>query len=193
MYFLSSCKWLNFALNTNARIYSRSSEAFFEVFKRKVLYILLQSLWDIRLWLTMCWQLYLTAPKDVGWIMNQYMETTQFYALSTTFQAGEVMWEIASFFQKSYVDAQTFWKLWQDLPALTAHCQRISRVSVSLDSRRAGSCTHANQKGRDFSNSLYRCGTCIAFVVPVLRLEMFQFINYKCCVLLYRSQEDSRW
>lgn len=106
MYFLSSCKWLHFALNTNGRIYSRSSEAFFEVFKRKVFYILLQSLWDIRLWLTMCWQLYLTAPNDVGWIMNQCMETTQFYALSITFQAGEVMWEISSFFQKSYVDAQ---------------------------------------------------------------------------------------
>lgn len=193
MYFLSSCKWLHFTLNTNARIYSRSSDAFFEVFRRTVFYILLQSLWDICLWLTMCWQLYLTAPKDMEWIMNQCMETTQFYALSITFQAGEVMWEISSFFKKSYVDAQTFWKLWQDLPALTENCHRISRVSVSLDRRRAGGCTHANQNGRDFSNSLYRCETCIAFVVPVLCLEMFQFINYKYCVLLYRSQEDSRW
>lgn len=194
MYFMPSCKWLKFTLNTNSRIYYRSSEESFEAFRGKSLYCLLQRLWDICLQLTMRWRLHLSVPKDVGWIMNPCIETTQSYSVSIAFQAGEVMWETSSFFQKkSYLDAQTFWNLWQDLPTLTANCPRASRVSVSLGRRWAGCCTQAKQKGRGFANSLYRCDICIALVVPILCLEMFQFINYKCCVLLYRSQEDDRW
>lgn len=166
---MPSCKWLKFPLNTNSRIYFRSSEEFFEVFRGKVLYSLLQSLWDICLWLTMCWRLHLTVPKDVGWIMSQCIETTQFYAVSTTFQAGEVMWEISSFFQKSYVGAQSFWNLWQDL---TANCQGPAELGCLLVEGELAAALMPTRRGEDL---LTHCTD----VRPALHLWP-QFCVWRC-------------
>lgn len=58
---------------------------------------------------------------------------------------------------KSHVDAETFWKLWVDFPALAVNCQMIKKVSVSLASMAGLAAMHTNGRERSVRDFLTHC------------------------------------